>query len=424
MMQAMTATAIAPNGAIYQRPWMYPKQERAVFTPARYAVIEASTKTGKTVGCMVWIAELAMQGRPGWNYWWVAPIYSQARIAFRRLKRALPRQLYRANESELTITLANQAVIWFKGAENPDSLYGEDVYGAVIDESTRVREASWIAVRSTLTATKGPLRIIGNVKGRKNWAYKMARRAESGAPNMVYTKITAYDAVEAGILDLAEVEDARAQLPESAFRELYLAEPSDDEGNPFGGSAAINACITPLSDLPPAAWGWDLAKSQDWTVGIALDEHGDVCRLLRFQKPWNDTITTIDQETGYTQALVDSTGVGDPVLEALQARRHGVYEGFKFTAQSKQQLMEGLAIGIQQRAIGFPEGVISSELSDFEYVYTRTGVKYKAPEGLFDDAVMALGLAWHKLGHPTFDDQPSVLPIIVGAGGGRIHVGH
>jgi len=411
---------------------MYPKQERAVFSDARYAVIEASTKTGKTVGCMVWIAELAMAGRPGWNYWWVAPIFAQAKIAFRRLKRALPRQLFRANESELTITLANGAVIWFKGAENPDSLYGEDVYGAVIDESTRVREASWVAVRSTITATRGPVRIIGNVKGRKNWAYKMARRAESGAPNMAYTKITAYDAVEAGILDRAEVDDARAQLTQSVFRELYLAEPSDDEGNPFGGSDAIDACIKPLSNLPPAAWGWDLAKSQDWTVGIALDEHGDVCRFLRFQKPWNATITTIDTETGRVPALVDSTGVGDPVVEALQgggrASEHVTtntsglsnYEGYKFTQQSKQQLMEGLAIAIQQRAIGFPDGVITSELGDFEYVYTRTGVKYSAPEGLFDDAVIALGLAWHKLGHPIVNTGSTLLLFSSASRGGRI----
>jgi hypothetical protein len=36
----------------YQRPYLYPKQEAAIFAPARYGVIEASTKTGKTVGCL------------------------------------------------------------------------------------------------------------------------------------------------------------------------------------------------------------------------------------------------------------------------------------------------------------------------------------------------------------------------------------
>ena len=100
----------------YQRPWMYAKQQAAIFAPERIAVIEASTKSGKTVGCMVWLAEQAMAGRTGRNYWWVAPIYPQAKIAFRRLKRGLPPEVYTTNESELTITLANGAVIWFKGA--------------------------------------------------------------------------------------------------------------------------------------------------------------------------------------------------------------------------------------------------------------------------------------------------------------------
>lgn len=414
----MTVATYSERKMVYQRPWMYAKQERAIFAPERYAVIEASSKAGKTVGCIVWIAELGMRGRAGWNYWWVAPIYGQAKIAFRRLKRALPRAVYTANESELTITLANGAVIWFKGAENPDSLYGEDVYGAVIDESTRVKEESWYAVRSTLTATRGPLRIIGNVKGRKNWAYQLARRAQAGERDMHYAKLTAYDAVEAGVLSAAEVEDARRTLPAHVFGELYLAEPSDDAGNPFG-LAAIAACITPLSSEPPAVFGWDVARAQDWTVGIGLDATGRTSVVERFQQPWAETINQIVRETGRTPALVDATGVGDAPTDALQRVTPDVFERFIFTSNSKQQLMESLAIAIHERRVGFPDGVIAAELREFEYVYTRTGVRYSAPPGLHDDAVSALALAsWH-LGHPSLSG-PSVPPMVVGAGGGRL----
>jgi hypothetical protein len=380
----------------YTRPWFYQKQQNAVFTPARYAVIEASTKSGKTVACMTWLFEKAMQGRAGQNFWWIAPIYAQAKIVYRRLKAGLPPYLYAANETELTITLPHGAVIWFKGADHPDSLYGEDVYAAVIDEATRVREDAWHAVRTTLTATRGPVRIIGNVKGRKNWAYHMARRAESGAPDMHYAKITANDAVDAGVLDAGEIEDARGQLPEAVYRELYLAEPSDDEGNPFGLSA-IRACIAPLVSTPPVAWGWDLAKSVDWTVGIALDAKGRCCRFERWQWPWEATIQRIKALTGRTPALVDSSGVGDPILEALQRDHGGIYEGFKFTSASKQQLIEGLAVAIQRNEIAYPDGPIVRELESFEYQYSRTGVRYSAPEGLHDDCVVALALARAKL---------------------------
>jgi len=379
---------------------VYAKQRQAIFNDKRYALIEASTKTGKTVGCIVWLCEQAMMGKAGQNFWWVAPIFPQAKIAFRRLKKGLPPGLYKANETELTITLANGAVIWFKGGDKPDSLYGEDVYAAVIDEASRVKEDAFHAVRSTLTATQGAVRIIGNVKGRKNWFYQMARKAEAGEPNMAYSRLLAYDAVEAGVLAADEVADAKSVLPDAVFKELYLAEPSDDGGNPFG-IKAISLCIKPISSEPAVAWGWDLAKSLDWCVGIGLDKVGNVCKFERFQKPWQDTIRYIKNVTGRCPALVDSTGVGDPVLESLQENGGENFEGFKFSSTSKQQLMEGLAVAIQQQQVGYPDGVIVSELEQFEYKYTRTGVKYSAPEGFHDDCVCGLALAVRRKTIPT-----------------------
>lgn len=389
-------TLAEPPTLTYERPFLYPKQRAAIFSEERYAVIEATTKSGKTVGCMAWLLEQAFTGKPNWNYWWVAPILAQARIPFRRIKSGLPQSVYFANETELTLTLPNGAVMWFKGADHPDSLYGEDVYAAVIDEATRCKEDAWHAVRSTLTATRGPVRIIGNVKGRRNWAYYLARKAEAGEPGMHYAKITAPDAVSAGILNADEVEDARRQLPVDVFNELYMAEPSDDAGNPFGISA-IAACVGPTHEsCAPDVWGWDLAKSIDWTVGTALCSHGVVCRFLRFQKPWQETIETVAQATTGSRALVDSTGVGDSILEALQRKNSASFEGFKFTAPSKQQLMEGLAVAIQQKQVTYPDGTLRAELDAFEYVYSRTGVSYSAPEGLHDDCVCSLALAVAK----------------------------
>ena len=376
--------------AEYTRPFLYAKQRAAMFDPARYSVTEASTKSGKTVGALVWITEQALAARAGRNFWWVAPVYPTSKIAFRRLKRMLPQEVYTANETELTVTLLNGAIIWFKSGEKPDNLYGEDVDAAVIDEFTRLRAEAWHAVRSTLTATRGPIRFIGNVKGRKNWGYQLARKAESGEPNMSYHKITWEDAVEAGVNKREEIEDAKSQLPPDVFRELYEAEASDDEGNPFG-IEAIRLCIKPLSSAEPVIWGWDLAKSVDWTVGIALDDNGHVCQFERFQLPWEVTEQRILSATGHVRALVDSTGVGDPIVERLQ--KTGNFEGFKFTQPSKQQLMEGLALSVHNQEIGFPDGVITMEMESFEYEYTRTGVKYTAPEGMHDDSVMALALA-------------------------------
>ena len=384
----------------YVRPPLYPKQREAVFNDARYSLVEASTKSGKTYSALAWLTEQALvYGRPGRHYWWIAPIYGQARIAYQRLRRALPREYQRARDTDQTIVLANGATLWFKSGEHPDALYGEDVYAVVIDEASRVREDAWHAVRSTLTATQGPARMIGNVKGRRNWFYRMARRAEAGELNMQYARITAYDAVEAGVLDVTEIEDARRQLPDAIWRELYLAEASDDDGNPFG-LEAIRGCIAPLSDDEPVAFGVDLAKSVDWTVIVGLNAAGAVCRLERFQSPWQETIARVARTIGDTPTLVDSTGVGDPVLEALQRGGDTRAIGFQFTAKSKQQLMEGLAVAIQTGAVRYPEGAIVLELEAFEYVYTRTGVRYSGMDGSHDDCVCALALAVEQAGRP------------------------
>jgi phage FluMu gp28-like protein len=376
-------------------PPLYPQQRAAIYAPERYSIIEASTKSGKTMGCMVWLLHQAWAGgSPGREFWWVAPIFEQAKIAFKRIRLGLtldgrPPAI---NLTARTIELPNGATLWFKSADKPDSLYGEDVYAAVIDEATRCKAESWHAVRSTLTHTRGPLRIIGNVKGRKNWVYHLARKAEAGEPDMSYHKLTAYDAADGGIIRIEEIEDAQRVLPREVFRELYLAEPSDDGGNPFGLSAIAN-CLAPLSSQPAVCWGVDLAKSVDYTVLIGLDAGGRVCRFERFKKPWQETLQTVRQCVGTTRTAVDSTGVGDPIVEALQRGGTGSFSGVKFTSTSKQQLMEGLAVAIQQQTIRFPDGPIRAELDAFEYAYSRVGVQYSAPNGQHDDCVMALALA-------------------------------
>jgi len=355
--------------------------------------------THNTHGCMAWILEQSLQphAQAGQNFWWVAPVYQQAQIAYKRLKHSLPHDIFTFTDSKLMIfNRENQTIMLFKSGEKPDNLYGDDVYAAVVDEASRIREESWHALRSTLTFTKAPVRMIGNVKGRLNWFYKLCRRAEAGEPEMEYHKLTCWDAVEAGVLDAAEIEDAKRTLPEQVFRELYLAEPSDDGGNPFG-LKAIEDCIAPLSMEPVEAWGIDLAKSFDYTVLIGLDAKGRTAYFERFQKPWQDTIRHLRSLVGYGRALVDSTGVGDAVLESLQADGQINFEGFKFTQASKQQLMEGLAVAIQDKAISYPAGTIPTELSTFEFELTRTGVKYTAPEGMHDDCVCALALAQRHL---------------------------
>lgn len=394
----------------YKRPVLYTLQENAFFCKERYSICEASTKSGKTHGCIAWLFERALLGKEGSNHWWVAPVLGQARIAFRRMLRALTpyKHLIEVNRSLMEITVIGAGTMAFKTAENPDSLYGEDVHSLVTDEASRCKLEAFAAMRSTLTFTQGLWRLIGNVKGRKNEFYRMAQIAKSGAENYRYTKITAYDAVAAGVLPAEEIEDAKALLPEPIFRELYLAEPGEDGGNPFGLSSILR-CIQPdwyTPEMDPLgnpvgceAIGIDLGKAQDYTAVIALDDAGNTLYWDNFRTNWQDTIdslaSVIRNLSPSGPVLVDSTGVGDPILENLQIACPGyMISGFKFSQQSKQQVMEGLASAIQHEELSFPAGEIVDQLESYEYTVTQSmRVLYSAPEGVHDDLVAAMALA-------------------------------
>ncbi len=396
-------------------------QKRILDSPARFTITEASTKIGKTFSHMWWLfREAHTPPKQGANYWWIAPVFSQAKIAFTRMRRVVAASgAYRINESELYIQTPAGSTIWFKSAEKPDNLYGEDVFAAVFDEFTRAREEAWHALRSTLTATQGRCKFIGNVRGKKNWGYKLGQRARSGEPGYEYFKITANDAVKAGILNEDEIKQAQRDLPEAAFKQLYLAEAIDDGANPFGIDH-IARQTKPLSKLPTVAFGIDLAKSVDWTVVVGLDANGSITVFQRWQGDWMQTRNKLVQIVAGKRGLIDSTGVGDPIAEDIIRAAPGIQK-YHFTSNSKQQLMEGLASSIQQGAVTVLEGVMREEMEAFEFTYSSSGVRYSAPEGQHDDCVCALALANYSLrNRPTGIKviQPATeLPYTVAANG-------
>lgn len=399
-------------------PRLYEKQFDLLFHRARYVWIEGSTKSGKTHGCISWLLQSAMKLKAGDAAWWVAPVYAQAKIAFRRAIKYLPRELVAVNKTELTITIKGAGTIFFKSAEKPDNLFGEDVHDVVVDEASRCSAEAWEAVRSTITKTRGRARIIGNVRGRKNWHYLGCRRAEAGLDNHAYGKLTCWDAVAAGIFPLEEIEDARATMPPAVFAELFECMPADDAANPFGYDR-IRACIVGLSPLAPVAYGIDLGKTVDYTVIVGLDVNGSVCRLHRFKLPWGETHKKIVEIVRGVPVFMDASGVGDPVVERLQnklRKERAEVTGFKFTSSSKQGLIEGLAIAIGSEEIRYPEGIIVQELEDFGFFYTRTGIRYEAING-HDDAVCALALAWRAY-EQTILYRPDPTPVMVAQGGG------
>lgn len=391
----------APLEVAITLPKLYRKQAAAVCDPTRITCIESTTKAGKTIGCIVWQIGQVMSGPPDAEHWWVAPVYEQAMMAYR-----LAWSLLR-HQQGFKQALAEKAILcpggrrWsFRSADKPDNLYGSAVTSAVLDEASRMKDEAVDAIYSTTTKTRGPMRLIGNVRGRANRHYQWSRKGEAGEEGFAYHRITADDAVEAGVFHLEDVEMARRSMPDAIFRELYYCEPSDDGGNPFG-IEAIRACAElnggKATGKPVAVWGLDIARKRDWAVLIGLDHSRQVAAFHRWHGlSFGALVGEVSRIVGKgSRACVvyDATGVGDAVGEQLVAARVWV-EPFIFSSASKQGLMEGLALALQQGRTSVVDGVHRAELEAFEYDVKAGRVVYGAPAATHDDTVCAHALAW------------------------------
>ena len=364
----------------------HPAQKQVLDCDSRFIVMMAGRRFGKSLISQTISIDTAVNKK---RVAYITPTYQLGKIFFKEIVDLLPLEIYSKNESDLVINFITGGSIRFFTGERLDNLRGLKFHLAVIDEASFIPnlEDGWLnSIRPTLTDYKGRAIFLSTPRG-KNYFFSLFSKAE---PNWQSFKFTTYDNP---YIDPKEIDDARRQLPEVVFEQEYMANPAENAANPFG-TQFIRNCIHPVSTMPVVAFGIDLAKSVDWTVIIGLDENGNVAYFDRFQMDWHNTKQNIIR-LPKCPILVDSTGVGDPILEDLQ--REGVMiQGLKFTSTSKQQLMEGLQSAIHQGKIGYPDGIISQELEIFEYQYGATGVKYSAPSGYHDDAVMSLALAWQN----------------------------
>lgn len=367
----------------------HPGQTRVLNERKRFNVVCCGRRWGKSKLAVNLLCEPALEGFPTGYF---APAYKLLKETYNDCVRALESVISKKSDQEF-IELVTGGVIDFWSLDNPYAGRSRKYKRTIADEAAfaKALETSWNeSIRPTLTDLKGDAFFFSTPKG-KNDFHKLFLRGKQDEPNWASWQMSTYTNP---FIDANEVDDARKDLPALAFSQEYLAEFNDNVANPFG-LPFINQCTYPLSNEPAVCFGIDLAKSHDWTVIIGLDKNGAVCHLQRFQQPWRETLQSI-KELPNVPVKIDSTGVGDPIVEDFQRLRGNVL-GFKFNQNSKQQIMEGLAAAIQQRKITFPGGYITTELSNFEYEYTRTGVKYSCHSG-HDDCVCALALAWdlHK----------------------------
>jgi hypothetical protein len=366
---------------------LHPAQREVLRSLRRFSVLEIGRRWGKTTFGQQMAIEATINGR---TVGWFAPSYKYLADPVREFERSMKPLLLRHDRIEKRMEFRTRGAIDFWTLEDIDSGRGRAYDLVIVDEAgfaPKLLEAWRASIRPTLADRKGRALFLGTPKGTADF-HRLYLEAE-GDTSGEWAAFRLASATNPHI-DPAEIEAARRMLPPEVFAQEFEGVPAEDGGNPFGLDA-IRECIGSLSSAPVDVWGVDLAKSQDWTVAVGLDAEGRVCRLERWQGPWSVTRERLARMIGDKAAQIDSTGVGDPIVEDLRKVCRRV-EGFKFTSQSKQQLMEGLQLAIQTREIRYPDGWLRSELESFGFRYSGRAVSYEATVG-HDDGVCALALA-------------------------------
>ena len=389
-----------------QVPELHPKQRAIADAKARYKVAACGRRFGKTQLGIDQIIATLVDGKPAA---WFSPTYKMLADVWRQFKATLAPIITDKAETEHRIETVTGGVLDMWSLENPDAGRGRKYQRVVIDEAgliAKLEEAWTEGIRPMLTDYKGDVIFSGTPKGRNYFwrLYCMGDDPEAAGWQSWHMPTTANP-----MIDADEVDAARLLLPDRAYRQEYLAEFIEESGGVFR-NVAESIDVGRTDNEPPQAgrsyWlGVDLARIEDFTVLTVLDDTGRQVYFERFnQVSWELQITRIEAVAlRYgARTLVDSTGVGDPIFEALRKRGLNV-EGIQLTSQSKEQIIDGLAIALEQSKLRLLDvQVQTNELMAYQYELTNArNIRMNAPAGMHDDTVISLALAARGLIAPA-----------------------
>ena len=329
----------------------------------------------------------------------VAPVYSQVTRVQKEMMAAIGGSglVKQNNYSDNELTLTTGSTIYFRSAERYDNIRGGTFDYACLDEAAFIKEGAWTeAIKPTLLV-KGKRVVMASTPNSKNWYYDIAMLGQSSDyPDYKFYTATSYDTP---FISDKEIEDAKKTVPEKVFRQEYLAEFLDGGGEVFSNLPAIefNQYPKPQGKLFGSL---DIGRANDYTVCIIMDSKGNVIDIYRNNKDtWNhitrDVINLVKKYNA--NLLVETNGVGDPIYSNIKDEWPNTHP-FVTTSKSKNEIIEGLILDVNEQNIGIPSkslfGPLQEEMEVFTYKYnpkTRS-ISYGHPNGLHDDTVIALGL--------------------------------
>lgn len=368
-----------------------------------------------TLGRALCLATAARGGKVAW----IVPSYKNGRPLWREVELAIADLVkagrVRMNRTERTIEFLDSGgfLAIYSASDNANAVRGEAFHLIVLDEAARIPEDAWTGSIQPALADYGGRAILISTPRGMNWFYAEWMRGQDRNQSEVIS-FTAPSSANPNPRIQRAAALAKERVPERVYREEWLAEFVADSGGIFTNvDGIIDGVIQKQPTHPHERYilGIDIAKFQDYSVMVVLHERTrKVVDFHRFNHYDYETqkklIYLIAKHWNNAQIWLDSTGVGEPIYDALAATDLNVHAFHINTNRIKADLINNLAILIEQHKIGMPNiPVMVMELKAFQYVRSPAGNLWmQAPDGGHDDCVIALALACWPLAH--FSDAP------------------
>lgn len=390
-------------------PAPHTRQREVLQHPARFKVVACGRRWGKTTAAQIAVTEMILAGK---HAWWVMPTREAGQPTWRTLKEILGPVIRSKNEVERRLDLITNGSVTIKTGDDDRSLRGVGLDLLVLDEAAQIKEEIWTAaLRPTLSDTEGSALLLSTPRGR-NWFYHAFQRGVGDGQSWASWQ---FPTGSSPTVKPAEIEDARYNLPESIFRQEYLAEFIEGGGLVFRN---VRGCVgmAETAPLPGEAYGMglDWAQMADFTVIIVMNlRTKQVVDIDRFnQVDWQvqrARVQAMARKWNVSSILAEQNSIGSPLIEQLQVDGLPV-EGFVTTVESKQDVTRALVLAFEQGTISIPDDlVLISELESFEATRLPSGKwRYAAPAGMHDDCVIALALV-NWLAQGSYEPAGSII---------------
>ena len=381
-------------------PSPYGLQRQILDDPSRFKIVCAGRRAGKTVLAVFASVRTFAEGgsvllssttQDQSDIFWV--------YAVDWLRPLIDANLVKKNENKRTLTMGN-AVLRVKTGRDADALRGggKNLRLIVLDECAYLDPSAWGKVAVPMLTDVGGKAILISTPKRRNWFFHLYNNALSADEWKAWQFPTSANPhlSQSAIAMLVE------NMTEEDYKQEILAEFLENSGAVF---RYIDDCSTATKAEPYEGRfvaGVDWAKENDYTVIVVMDSKTKtIVDYDRFNGvDWSlqrGRLTTMVKKWGVTSVLAEENSIGSPNIEALQ--REGIpVKPFMTTASSKPVLIESLVLAFDRQEIRIPnDPVMKGELMAYERTVSSTGrSQYSAPQGMHDDIVIALALAWYN----------------------------